>query len=262
MGVAVTILPQAEFVERIGGDKVQVTVMIPPGANPHTYEPTPSQMVSLSDAKIYAKVGSAIEFEVAWMDKLIAINPAMLVVDCSQGITLQQMTVAGEGEPAGSMDPHIWTSPRNAAVMVQNIASGLIQLDPANQAYYEQNRDAYLQEINRLDADIRSGLAGVQNRVFMVYHPAFGYFAAEYGLTQLPIEAEGKEPTAAGIQRLIEQAKELNIKVVFIEPQFNPQSAEVIASEIGGQVIAIDDLARDYLYNMRAMAEKMIAAME
>jgi zinc transport system substrate-binding protein len=262
IGVAVTILPQAEFVERIGGDKVDVTVMIPPGASPHTYEPTPSQMVSLSNAKLYAKVGTAIDFEIAWMDELIATNPAMLVVDCSQGVTLQEMTVPDEDEPAGGMDPHIWTSPRNAAIMVQNIANGLIQIDPVNQDYYQQNRDAYLQEINKLDTDIRDGLVGVQNRVFMVYHPAFGYFAAEYGLTQLPVETEGKEPTAAGIQHLIEQARKYDIKVVFAEPQFNPQSAEVIANEIGGQVILIDPLAEDYLANMRTVAEKMIAAME
>jgi zinc transport system substrate-binding protein len=219
-------------------------------------------MVSLSNAKLYAKVGTAINFEIAWMDELVATNPAMLVVDCSHGVTLQEMTVPDEDEPAGSIDPHIWTSPRNAAIMVQNIAGGLIQVDPSNQSYYEQNRDAYLQEIDKLDTDIRNGLAGARNRVFMVYHPAFGYFAAEYGLAQLPIEAEGKEPTAAGLQHLIEQAKEYDIKVVFAEPQFNPQSAEVIANEIGGQVILIDPLAEDYLSNMRTVAEKMIAAME
>jgi len=268
IGVVVSILPQAEFVERIGGDKVEVTVMVPPGASPHTYEPTPSQMVSLSNAKLYAKVGSGIDFEIVWMDKLIATNPDILVVDCSQGITLQEMTVThehdGEAEEheEGEMDPHIWTAPRNAIEMVRNITAGLIQIDPSNQTYYEQNRDAFTEELEQLDRDIQQGLSGVTNRSFMVFHPAFGYFASAYNLTMLAIEEEGKEPTAVGLQHLIEEAKEHNIKIIFAEPQFNPQSAEVIANEIEGEVILIDPLAKDYLSNMRAMVDKMIASME
>jgi zinc transport system substrate-binding protein len=262
IGVVVTILPQAEFVESVGGDKVGVTVMVPSGASPHTYEPTPSQMVFLSEAKMYAKMGSGIDFELTWMDELIAQNEDMLVVDCSRGIEFQQMTVADEDEPAGSMDPHIWLSPQNAVIMVQNIAEGLMQIDPDNSAYYCQNRDAYIQQLTQLDSDIREGLSAVTNRVFMVFHPAFGYFASEYNLTMLTIEDEGKEPTPAGLQRLIEQAKEHNIKVVFAEPQFNPQSAEVIADEIGGKVVLIDPLARDYIDNLRVLLNNMAEAME
>jgi zinc transport system substrate-binding protein len=262
IGVAVTILPQAEFVESIGGDKVEVIVMVPSGASPHTYEPTPSQMIALSEAEMYAKVGSGIDFELTWMDELIAQNENMLVVDCSQGIKLQQMTVVDEDEPAGSMDPHIWLSPPNAIIMVQDIAEGLIQIDPDNSAYYRQNRDAYIQQLELLDSDIRQGLSTVTNRVFMVFHPAFGYFASEYDLTMLAIEEEGKEPTPAGLQHLIEQAKEYNIKVIFAEPQYNRQSAEVIADEIGGRVVLIDPLARNYIDNLRALLAEMVQAME
>jgi zinc transport system substrate-binding protein len=262
LGVVVTILPQAEFVENIGGDKVDITVMVPPGASPHTYEPTPSQMAALSRAKLYAKVGSGVEFELTWMDKLISQNKDMLVVDCSKGIELRQMAAGDEDEPAGGMDPHIWMSPQNAQIMVRNIADGLIQIDPDNSAYYEQNRDAYLQKLAQLDQDIRGGLAGVKNRVFMVYHPAFGYFASCYDLTMLPIEAEGKEPTPAGLQHLVEQAKEHNIRVVFAEPQFNPQSAKVIADAIDGRVVLINPLARDYIENMRILMGELVQAME
>jgi zinc transport system substrate-binding protein len=262
LGVIVTILPQAEFVESVGGDKVDVTVMVPPGASPHTYEPTPGQMEALSRAKMYAEVGSGVEFELVWMDRLSAANKDMLVVDCSKGIELQQMIAGDEGEPAGSIDPHIWMSPQNAQIMVQNIAGGLIQVDPDNRAYYEQNRDAYLQELAQLDQDIRDGLSGVKNRVFMVYHPAFGYFASSYGLTMLPIEAEGKEPTPAGLQHLIEQAKEHNIHIVFAEPQFNPQSARVIADAIDGSVVLIDPLSREYLTNLRVLLGELVQAME
>ena len=262
IGVVVTILPQAEFVGSIGGDRVEITVMVPPGASPHTYEPTPSQMVALSEAEMYAKVGSGIDFELAWMDALVAQNEDMLVVDCSQGVELWQMTAAGEEGAAGSMDPHIWLSPQNAIIMVQNIADGLIQIDPDNGAYYRQNRDAYIQQLEQLDRDIEDGLSAVTNRVFMVFHPAFGYFAAEYDLTMLPIEDEGKEPTPAGLQHLIEQAEEHNIKVVFAEPQYNQQSAAVIADEIGGRVVLVDPLAEDYIDNLRVLLTEIVQAME
>ncbi|MFQ5996224.1 MAG: metal ABC transporter solute-binding protein, Zn/Mn family [Dehalococcoidales bacterium] len=267
IGVVVTVLPQAEFVENIGGERVEVAVMVPPGANVHIYEPTPSQMTALARAEMYVKVGSGIEFELVWMDKLLAANKDMLVVDCSQGIELQEMTGENkheeeqEGKPKhGRLDPHVWMSPLNAQIMVRNICDGLIQVDPDSKTYYEQNRDAYLQKLADLDQDIRDGLSGVTNRRFMVYHPAFSYFAKEYELTMLPIEEEGKEPTAAGLAHLIEQAKAHDIKVIFAEPQFNPQSAEVIAEAIGGRVVFINPLARDYTLNMRVLLEELLQA--
>lgn len=258
IGVIVTVLPQAEFAEAVGGGRVEVTVMVPPGADPHTYELTPGQMKKVSRADLYAKVGSGVEFELAWADKLIAMNRDMRVVDCARGIEL----IAGVGDHKGEMDPHIWMSPRNAEIMVKNICIGLSTVDPENRAYYESNCDAYIQKLQALDQEIRRGLSGVQNRTFMVYHPAFGYFAEEYGLTMLPIEAEGKEPSAADLGRLIAQAKEQGIRVIFAEPQFNPRSARVIADEIGGQVILVDPLARDYLRNMQELASRLIAAMK
>ena len=273
IGVAVTILPQVEFVESVGGDKVEVTVMVPSGASPHTYEPTPSQMTALSDALLYAKVGSGVEFELTWMDDLIAQNEDMLIVDCSQGVTLQEMATADEHEGEehehedeehehGAMDPHIWLSPQNAIIMVSNIADGLIQVDPDNRDYYEQNRDEYIGQLTQLDSDIQEGLSGITNRVFMVFHPAFGYFAGEYNLTMLAIEDEGKEPTTAGMEYLIELAKEHNIKVVFAEPQYNQQSADVVAEEIGGVVVLINPLAEDYIDNLRVVLAEIIQAME
>jgi len=271
IGVVVTILPQVEFVENVGGEKVDVTVMVPLGAGPHTYEPLPSQMKALARAEMYAKVGSGVEFELVWLEKLVSTNKEIVVVDCSTGVQLIQM--AGnhnhedeepeeEHDNPGAMDPHIWMSPLNAKIMVQNICDGLVQVDPGNRAFYEENRDAYLQELTELDQDIREGLSGVTNRRFMVYHPSFGYFAKEYNLTMLPVEEEGKEPTPAGIVHLIEQAKEDNIKVIFASPQFNPRSAEVIADEIGGSVVLIDSLAGDYIANLRTVLGELVQAME
>lgn len=262
VGVVVTILPQAEFVENVGGEKVRVTVMVPPGASPHTYEPTPSQMTALAKAEMYAKVGSGVEFELVWMDKLLATNPDMLVVDCSRGIELQEMVAEDEHEHSEREDPHIWMSPANAQIMVRNICAGLIGVDPENKGYYEQNRDAYLAQLAEIDREIRDGLAGVENRRFMVYHPAFGYFTREYDLTMISIEKEGKEPTAAGLAHLIEQAKAHDIRVIFAEPQFDPKSAEVIAEAIGGRVVLIDALAKDYIGNLRLIMNEMLSALE
>ena len=243
IGVAVSILPQAEFVERIGGDKVKVTVMVPPGASSHTYEPTPSQLKEVSKAKMYAKVGSGIEFELAWMDKIASVNKKMLIVDCSKGIKLIDN------------DPHIWLSPRNAKIMVENIYQGLIKIDPANQEYYARNKEKYLQELDKLDNEITQALSGKKNRKIMVYHPAWAYFCRDYDLEQIPIEKEGKEPTPQGIASLIKQARENNITVVFASPQFNTKTAETIAKEINGKVVLIDPLAENYLENMRKVAE-------
>ena len=257
MGVVVTILPQADFVESIGGEEMDVTVMVPPGANPHTYEPTPSQMAALSRAKMYVKVGSGIDFELVWMEKLLAVNKDMMVIDCSQGIELQ-----GKVSEHGTLDPHIWMSPLKAKAMVQNICDGLIEIDPENSGYYQQNCDSYLEKLAQLDYDIRTGLSGVKDLTTIVYHPAFGYFAQEYNLTMLTIEEEGKEPRPAALARLIEQAKERDVKVIFTSPQFNPQSARVIADAIGGRVVSIDPLARNYIMNMRILLGELIRAME
>jgi zinc transport system substrate-binding protein len=256
--VAVTILPQAGFVKAIAGDLVDVIVMVPPGADPHTYEVTPDQMAQLSAAKMYAKVGSPVEFELVWMDKLIAVNKSMLVVDCAKGIAL--ITSQDPDEPG--MDPHIWLSVRNAKIMVQNICDGLVQVDPANKDYYEQNCADYLGQLTQLDEELTSDLAGVKNRSFIVYHPAFGYFARDYNLKQIAVEQEGKEPNADYIVRLIEEAKADNIHVIFISPEFSTTSADVIAKEIGGQVVVIDPLAEDYISNMRHIESAMKQAMQ
>ena len=250
IGVVVSILPQAEFVERIGGNKVQVTVMVPPGASPHTYEPIPSQLKEVSKAKMYAKVGSGIEFELAWMDKIISVNKEMLIVDCSKGIELIDN------------DPHIWLSPKNAKIMVENIYQGLVQVDPANQEYYARNKEKYLQELDKLDNEIARALSGKKNRKIMVYHPAWTYFARDYGLEQIPIEKEGKEPTPQGIASLIKQARENNITVIFASPQFNTKTADVIAKEIDGRVVLISPLEKNYLENMRKVAEVFAGGLE
>jgi len=243
--VIVTILPQAEFVEKIGGEKVQVTVMIPPGASPHAYEPTPRQLIEVSKAQIYFQVGSGVDFELAFMDKIVEANSRMLVVNCSEGIKIVDE------------DPHVWLSPRNAEKMVENIYNALVQVDPENEEYYRKNLESYLKELEDLDKDIREILGNLTNRSFMVYHPAWGYFARDYNLTQIPVEKEGKEPTVQGLMALIDQARRLNMKVIFVSPQFDKKKAEIIAESIHGRIEFLDPLAKDYVENLRSVALKI-----
>jgi zinc transport system substrate-binding protein len=258
IGVAVSIMPQAEFVERVGGDRVEVTVMVPPGANPHTYEPTPRQIAALSEARVYFKVGSGIEFELAWMDKLAAANRDMMVVDTSRGVELLEEEDGGHG---GS-EPHVWLSPLNARIMVQNIYEGLAAVDPGSRDFFEKNRDAYIEELDRLDREARNALENVERKQFLSYHPAWGYLARDYGLEQISVEVEGKEPSGGDIARAVGLARELGIKVIFVEPQFNPQSARVVADEIGGRVVYLDPLAKDYADNMRRVLKALVEGME
>lgn len=266
--VAVTILPQAGLVEAIGGDKVKVLVMVPPGASPHTYEVTHEQMTTLSRAKMYVKVGSGVEFELAWMDKLIAVNVSMRVVDCSDGIRVLEMDEDHHDHDhehdhgRTGLDPHIWLSVRNAMIMAQNICAGLVQVDPANQDYYEENRTDYLEQLAKLDSEITESLSEVENRRFIVFHPAWGYFARDYDLIQIAVEQDGKEPDIDYRIRLIEEAREQDIRVVFLSPQYPTKSADVIAREIDGRVVIIDPLAKDFIGNMRAVASAMKEAMQ
>jgi len=264
--VGVTILPQAEFVEKIGGDKVKVIVMVPPGASPHTYEPTPNQMIDLSNAKMYAEIGSGIEFELGQMDKIRDLNKNMFIVDCSNGIKFREMSEEEKKSDAEDdnetyeegrvvKDPHIWLSAKNAKIMTENIYEGLIKVDPYNKEYYKRNLDSYIAELDKLDKEISEKFSNLDNRKILVYHPAWGYFCRDYNLTQIAIEKEGKEPTPQGIQNLIKQAKENNISIIFASPQFSTKSAEVIANEINGNVVLINPLERNYTANLHKVAD-------
>ncbi len=276
IGVVVSIPPQAEFVEKIGGDRVMVTIMVPPGANPHTYEPTPTQLEEVSKARMYAAVGSGIEFELVWMDKIIKINREMLVVDSSRGVKLIAVSYEN-GEPvahseysesceAGSslrgIDPHIWLSPANAKVMVEDIYKSLVQIDPENQKFYEGNLSSYLAELDKLNEEIVQTFLGKEDRVIIVFHPAWTYFALDYNIKQMIIEEEGKEPTAEGIKNLIDQARKYDIKMIFASPEFGTKSAETVAREIGGSVVLVSSLEKNYVENIREVAEAFAGAMK
>jgi zinc transport system substrate-binding protein len=261
--VVVTLTPQVEFVEKIGGDLVHVVLMVPPGASPHTYEPTPSQMRELVSASAYFKVGSGVEFETAWLDKLLGVNPSLPVIDGAAGIELIGET-HDEDEPpedeiqrhAGT-DPHVWLSPVYAKRMVENLAAGLAEVDPDNSGKYRANADAYLAELDELDTYIRQKFEGRTDRTFLTYHPSFTYLAHEYGLNQLGIEHEGKEPTPQVLRKAIADARVHGLAFVFVNPQSSARNAETVARELDGAIRPLDPLPRAYVTDMRILADAL-----
>ena len=246
--VATTIPPLGDFVKAVGGEKVEVTVVVPPGAEPHTFEPTPSLMMNVAKANLYVMNGAGLEF---WMDKLLEANKRMVVVDSSQGVALLE-------ERKGEIDPHVWISLRNAAFQVNNICSGLITVDPANKDYYIKNRDDYLQKLQSLDEELNQTFAGKKNRVFIVHHPAWTYFARDYDLSQVPLMENEKEPGPKYLGEMIDLARRNNITTIFIEPEYNPKAAEVIAREMNARIVTLDPLAENY-YESMAYAGREIA---
>ncbi len=307
--VFVTILPQKYFVQQIGKDLVDVHVMVQPGADPHTYEPKPKQMVAISKAKLYFTVG--IEFEEANLNKITATNPNLKIIHTDQGIDKIAMEdhhhhhdehaeehhdsdhheaehdheKDGHHEEEGhheeaehdhhaeaehdkdhdehaGLDPHIWLSPPLVKIQARTILDALQEADPVHRSVYEANFKAFTAQIDQLDADLKQIFAGKTGLQFMVFHPAWGYFAHAYGLKQVPIEIEGKDPKPAQLKELIQHAREKGIKVVFVQPQFSTKSAKLVAKEIGGQVAFADPLAEDWMTNLREVANKFQSALK
>jgi zinc transport system substrate-binding protein len=277
MTVFVSINPQKYFVQQIGKDLVDVRVMVPPGASPGTYEPRPRQMADLSTARIYFAIGVA--FENAWLGKISAVNAQMKVVHTDNGIRKIPMvdhqhldpasqeypgeTHYDEGEHGDSgLDPHIWLSPPLVKIQARSILTALQDIDPGHQDSYAANFHHFIDRIDELDAGLKNTFTGKQNLQFMVFHPAWGYFGQAYGLKQVPIEIEGKSPKPARLKGLIEHARKKGIKVIFVQPQFSSKSAELVASEIGGQVVVADPLAEDWLANLTTVADSFKVALK
>ena len=261
--VVVSIPPQQYFVEQLGGNLVQVVSLLPAGASPHTFEPKPQQMKSLSQADLYVRIH--VEFEDAWWDKFLSAKPDMYVVDSTAGVEFlaadsahhheadaeAEHSESAEAEHAASgRDPHIWLSPKRVQMQAETICAGLIAIDPANQETYLANKARFLQELAQLDQTIQAQLAGLRSRAFMVFHPSWAYFAADYNLTQLAIEFEGKEPSAAEMIAIIKQAQAAQIRVIFSQPQSSRRTAEMIASQLDARVATLDPLAGDWRANL------------
>jgi len=264
--VFVSIVPQAYFLERIGGAHVDVAVLIGKGHSPHTYEPTPKETASLARARIYFGIG--VPAEKGLLRKIKKTHPNLLFVDTQKGIAYRTLEGNDHDHPAGhgpnrkiadhkTPDPHIWMSPRFVKIQARNIADALSRFDPVHTREYAANLHAFERDLDRMDARIARLLAPMKGQKIYVFHPAFGYFTDAYGLVQIPIEMEGKEPSARQLAGLIDRAKREGVRVMFVQPQYSPKSAEAIAKAIGGVVVPIDPLARDYLANLERIAALM-----
>lgn len=273
--VVVPIAPLAEVVRAVGGEAVEVTVLVPPGASFHTYEPKPGQMAALAGAQVYLSVGDV--FDEVWVPRLQSAHPQLQVIELHAGIDRLPMPAhhdddhghalpSGKGHhhhAEGLPDPHIWLDPRLVMRMSHTVAAALSRLDPAHAETFARNQAAYQQRLEQLDAEIRALLAPIPEarRAFLVFHPAWGYFAHAYGLRQIPIEVHGKEPSPKQLAATVRAARAAGATVIFVQPQVSTKTAQAVARELGATVATLDPLAPDLTENLRRAAQAMAKAL-
>ncbi len=238
--VVASIAPLADFARQVGKDKVDVLLLLPPGASPHTYEPVPGTVREISKARIFIKIGAGLEF---WADRLIAaVAPGIATVTCSDGIQL----LKGEehDHAVSNVNPHIWLDPVICMKIVDRIAAAFAKADPANASFYRKNASAYISRLSALDREIAQTVKTFRTRDFVTFHPAWSYFAKRYGLTVAGVieEAPGKEATPKHIQKILDEVGRMKTRVIFAEPQLSPKIADVLAREAGARVLMLDPL--------------------
>lgn len=270
--IFVSVPPQKWLSDKIGGTLVTTDVLVNKGQDPHTYEPTPKQLTTLSQAKIYFTLD--IEFEKQIIPKLEQTVPTLHIIDTAASIPKIAMTEhEDESEPSDQdhtnkkhqhqegSDPHVWLSPLNLKLMAADMARAMIASDPVNKTTYEKNLLEVNKILDQVHQKIAQELAPYQGASFYVFHPAFGYFAHTYHLHQKAIETGGKSPTPRQLSALITQARTNKAQVIFVQPQFDPKSAAAIANAIGGEVVPLDPLAEDVVANLEIMARKIKSAL-
>ena len=257
MQVCVSIPPQAFFVKKIAGDFVDVEIMVKPGSNPATYSPKPSQLKVISNASLYFTIGVA--FEKNWLKRFSSINSSMKIIDTTKEIKKIPMVSSDEHKHDvhhhEGLDPHVWLDPILVVKQVKIITQALAENDPKNSKIYLENEKKFIKELQDIDSQIKTIISKAKQKEFIVFHPAFGYFAKAYGLKQIAIEKEGKEPSVRYIKKVIDFAKEHKIKTVFVAPQFSQKSAKQIAKQIGGSVKSINPLSQNWDTNIINIAK-------
>ncbi len=280
--VTVSILPQKFFVEKIAGDKIDVNVMVKPGASPASYEPKTSQMKKLSNSLAYFSIG--VPFEKSWLKKFEDANKKMLVVDTTKGIEKQEMQAHEHHDEEAhdehkheedhdheknkheedhdehdhtGLDPHVWLDPILVKKQAENILNALIEVDEANKDFYTKNYQLFVKELDELDKKLESIIEPCEHKAFMVFHPSWGYFAKRYHLEQISIEIQGKEPKPAQLIELVEEAKKHDIKIVFVAPQFSQKGAKTISKSINGNVATINPLSEKWDENLLKVATEI-----
>lgn len=247
IAVFTSLVPHAEFVAEIGGPHVSVSVLVGPGHAPANYQPTPRQMARLAEARLF--VAAAVPFEVGLLPKIQRGNPDLIVLG---------------GAPLGAVlsdaNPHAWLDPHHVRDLADLICQELTAMAPAHAKDFAARRDGFQQRLMLLDEEIAQKMAPYQGQEFFVFHPAYGHFAARYGLVQVAVENEGHEPGAQQLVKIIEQAKAAHAKVIIVQPQFSRRSAEAVATSCDAEVLVLDPLAADYERNLRHIAEALASA--
>ncbi len=264
--ISVSILPQKKIVEDLLGDDTKVNVMVTKGSSPATYNPTPQQMQLINESSLYIKIGH-IGFEDTWINKLEQINPGMKVKDSSKGIkwithSNNHHSSEHHDHVHNGIDPHIWTSPKTMIQVVKNIENILLKQFPEKSDTIQSNAKTLLQNLSRTDSLYTATLSGYKNKKFLIFHPAYTYLAKDYGLEQISIENEGKEPGVKWLTETISLAKKENIKGILIQEEFNQKSAELIAKEIHIPIIKVNPLSEDFLQEMNELLNKFKKILE
>lgn len=252
--IAVTIVPEQTFVKAVCGDLADVITMVPPGNSPENYEPSPKEMEKFSKASLYFTIGVPTE-EANILPKVGNVKAIFLQDEVDSDY--KDRTFA-----SGGRDPHIWLSPKRVKVMIEVIAREMCKLDEANKDIYTKNAETYIKQLDELDKQISLALDNIKSKKFIVYHPAFGYFADDYGFQMYALEQDGKEAAPQHLQEMIDLAKEENIKVIFYQEEIDSSQSQAFAQEIGGKAIQLSPLAADYIENLKKMAETMAGVMQ
>ena len=238
--VLASFYPLYEFTKIVGGERIDVSIIIPPGIEPHEWEPTIKDLQKMQSADMI--VINGVDFE-PWITKLVSVNHDILILDTSNGIPLLEKDKHVFNNKIQN-DPHIWLDPVLAKKQIQNIANGLIKIDPQNADYYQENANAYTTKLILLDNKIRNDLSVCLKKDFLAFHDAFSYFAKEYDLNQNTIIGinQSEEPTAVTLQQIVQKAQNLDLHIIFTEEAVNPRVSEVIADEIGGKVLTLSPI--------------------
>ena len=255
--LTVTLEPLRYFTEAIAGDNYEVVSMVPKGSSPESYDPTPQQLVNLSKSQAYFRIGY-IGFEQAWMKKLEANCPDMKVYNTSKGIDLLRDKGHWHGDHfhEGGVEPHVWNSTQNALIIADNIYQALCELDSTHQEDYQKRLDVLKQTIRQTDANVRTLIENADS-TFLIYHPALSYFARDYGLKQVSIEEGGKEPSPAQLKTLIETCRNEKVHTIFVQQEFDQRNAQLIANELGVNIVSINPLSYDWVKEMIRIAEAL-----
>jgi zinc transport system substrate-binding protein len=252
MPIFVSILPVAYFVERIGGDNVDINVLVGPGQSPETFEPTSKQLVRLSSSRAFFSIG--VPFEAAILTRIRNNFHNVEIIEAGAGIALRESN-------HHETDPHVWLDPELAVIISGNIYVALARLDPDHKTEYEANWSALIKDLTNIDEEIGALLAPLKGKPFYVFHPAYAYLADAYGLVQVSIEEGGSSPGSKHLAALIDKAKEQKVRAIFTQPQHSSSSAKTIADEIGADLVVLDPLSRDYLANMKEIALRIKEAL-